>query len=382
MFLVAIILGLVTIFIAFFIVFNTLRIQKLKIKVDSTKNDKIKALNDWLKSIHKKDKFNGVVLLSKQGKIIFSKAYGNDNINSKNLLTEHSSFNLASVSKQFTATGIMILKTQSKLNYSDKISNYLPELNYYETITIEQLLHHTSGLPDYMELAQKYNKDHNLFTVEKMLFIYNKYKPTLNFEAGSKFQYSNTGYILLAEIIARVSGVSFYEFMASNIFKPLKMNNSQVFNLLSKQEPKNRVYGYKYKYWLFGKKKIPQDLNYFDGVVGDGGIYSSAYDLYLWHKALIEGTLISNDEYNKAYVPAILNNGEKTKYGYGWFINSDDSVEHAGGWQGFSSYIYRDIKNDELIVILDNSSNKLRVTSMGFRFNSIALNLKMFINSL
>lgn len=142
------------------------------------------------------------------------------------------------------------------------------------------------------------------------------------------------------------------------------------------------MYGFARKFWLFGGKKELKDLNLFDGVAGDGGVYSSVCDLNIWHEALRDGVLVSNESYKIAYTPARLGNGSQTKYGFGWFINEDNSVEHAGGWQGFTSYIYRHIVKDELIIILDNSSNNLRVNSIGFRFNSIGLNLKYFMKML
>lgn len=364
------------------VTFFAIRIPALNIDTQSSKREKLLALEKWLYHIYESGKFNGTVLLSQNGKIIFSKSYGYDGAEALNKLTEHSSFNLASVSKQFTAMGIVLLKSQGKLKYTDKLSEYISELASYDNISIQHLLHHTSGLPDYMQLEAKHGHDGDVFTTSEMISLYQNHHPKLNFEPGTQFQYSNTGYVLLAEIIERVSGTSFQSFMASNIFNPLNMKDTQVFNLLSESEPLRRVYGYKSSLWLFGGKKVPQDLNYFDGVAGDGAIYSSAQDLYLWHKALNEGALVSNELYNIAYTPAQLSNGSKTKYGFGWFINTDKSVEHAGGWQGFSSYIHRNLERDELIVTLDNSSNTLRVNFIGFKFNSIGLNLQYFIKSL
>ena len=155
-----------------------------------------------------------------------------------------------------------------------------------------------------------------------------------------------------------------------------------MFHLLSAQEPNNLVYGFNRRFKLFGGEKQPQDLNYFDGIVGDGGIYSSAFDLYLWHQALQAGTLLTDADYREAYHPAILTDGSQSRYGFGWVLNADNTVEHAGGWQGFATYIHRNREKDELIVVLDNSSNVLRVGSAGFRFNSIGLNLQDFMKTL
>jgi len=372
----------ISLIVIILVAFLLIRIPALVIQAQADEDEKLRNLDGWLERIHKSDKFNGTVLLSKNGDVIFSKSYGHDGSDTRNLLTEHSSFNLASVSKQFTAMGIMILHSKSKLDYNDKVSEYIPELSYYKDITIQHLLHHTSGLPDYMKLAGTHDNREGVFTTSKMISLYKKPHLSLNFEPGTKFQYSNAGYVLLAEIIERVSGASFQSFMSAHIFKPLNMNDTQVFNLLSDNEPTKRVYGYKREYGPFGGKRLPHDLNYFDGVAGDGGIYSSAHDLNLWHKSLRYGILVSNVSYQEAYKPAQLDNGSHNKYGFGWFINSDNSVEHAGGWQGFTSYIHRNLEKDELIVILDNSSNTLRVNSIGFRFNSIGLNLKYFMSTL
>ena len=137
-----------------------------------------------------------------------------------------------------------------------------------------------------MRLAEKYRSNNGIFTTAEMISLYQKYQPSLHFRPGTKFEYSNAGYVLLAEIIERVSGATFQNFMASHIFMPLHMNDTQVFNLLSESEPSKQVYGFKRKYWIFGGKTEHQDLNYFDGVEGDGSIYSSAHDLNIWHTAL------------------------------------------------------------------------------------------------
>ncbi len=362
--------------------FFALRIPVLSISEDISQSKKLDEIDRWLGRIHKKGKFNGVVLLSKNGKVIFEKSYGANGVNGEKILSEDSSFNLASVSKQFTAMGVVLLKSRSVIDYNEDIARYIPELGFYTGVTIKHLLHHTSGIPDYMKLVMKHRDDESVFTVAEMIELYSDKRPKANFPPGEKFEYSNTGYVLLTDIIEKASGQEFSKFMTENIFMPLGMDNTQVFNLLSNSEPNNRVYGYAHKYWLLGGKKLKKDLNYFDGVVGDGGIYSSARDLALWDAALNEGVLIPTKKYEDAYASGTLSNGSKTGYGFGWVLNGDHTVEHAGGWQGFSSFIYRGLKNQELIVILDNSSNHFRVNSIGFRFNSIGLNLKKAIGEL
>jgi CubicO group peptidase (beta-lactamase class C family) len=376
-----IILAALIIVTAIAIPLQAIRIPYLQVDAQSSHLAKTEKLNQWLITLHNKQKFNGTVLIAKGGDIVFSKSYGLDGSETGSHLHEHSSFNLASVSKQFTAMAIVLLKENGKISYDDPLGHYIPELSFYDSITLRQLLNHTSGLPDYMRLAKKHLNPSELFTTYNLIELFREHQPLLKFEPSEKFEYSNTGYVLLAEVVARVSGQSFSEYMTANIFKPLEMNDSQVFNLLSNRAPATRVFGYSHTLKILGETKKPNDLNFFDGVVGDGAIYASAHDLFLWHKALQEGAIVSHEAYLAAYTPAKLNSGKSTHYGFGWFLNKDTSVEHAGGWLGFATYVYRNPKNSGLIVILDNSTNTLRANSFGFRFNSIGLNLKHWLNA-
>jgi len=369
------ILFITSILIAVVVVFS---IPPLVVHKDGDRNNKINKLHNWLNKLHSRGKFNGVVLLSVDGDVVLRRAYGFADVDDKKHLNEHSSFNLASVSKQFVAAGVVLLKHQGKLSYADKLGEYIPELSFYGEITIRHLLNHTSGIPDYLKLASDSLNESEIVTVPKLIAIYASKKPQTRFRPGEKFEYNNMGYVLLAEIIERVTNMKFSAFMEKNIFQPLGMTHTTVFNLLSENEPENRVYGFRREFYLFGRKVL-RDLNRFDGVVGDGGIYSCAYDLFVWHKALLAGNLIPVEEMAEAYRSGFLNNGKKTGYGFGWFINDDGSVEHAGGWQGFATYFWRDLSTGHMIVVLDNSGNIFRVTSNGVRYNSIPLNLKSFI---
>lgn len=354
-------------------------ITPLRVPENTTKDIKIRYLDNWLNGLYSKGKFQGVVLLASSGEVIFGKGYGFSDSSNKEPLSRHSSFNLASVSKQFTAAGIILLRYKGQLSYTDELRKFIPELSFYSDVTIRHLLNHTSGIPDYLNIANDYLDENESVTADKLIRLYSDKKPNLRFKPGDKFQYSNMGYVLLAEIIERISGTSFSDYMHKHIFQPLNMKHTRVFNLLSTEEPEKRVYGFKKQYFLFGKKLL-SDLNRFDGVAGDGGIYSSAYDLFIWHKALLSGAFLPIEELSEAYRPGVLNNGKQTGYGFGWFIRDNGAVEHAGGWQGFATYLYRNPTNDQLIVVLDNTGNILRVTSNGVLYNSIPLNLQHFLN--
>ena len=322
--------------------------SELKIPADADLNQKIELIDEWLWKLHNEGKFNGAVLVAKEGKILFDKTYGYTDVERKTRLTNQSSFNLASVSKQFTAMTIMILAEQGKLNYDDPVNRYLPELSYPD-ITIRHLLHHTSGLEDFEYLADKYWNENKIFANEDLLQIFQKNQPKLAFKPGDKYEYSNTGYIALATIVSRVSGVSFEQFLHDNIFSPLEMTGSAGFTLLSDPNSiKNRVYGFD------GDESA--DLICLDGVIGDGNIYSSTSDFLKWDQALYTEKLVSSETLKEAFTPSKLNNGKLINYGFGWRIVENSKVYHYGKWVGFRTLIERDLKNHSLIVVLSNSS--------------------------
>ncbi|MEM7259364.1 MAG: serine hydrolase domain-containing protein [Pseudomonadota bacterium] len=363
--------------IAVLVVGMQVRLPALRLGGVSPREQKLQALQQWLQKVHDAGKFNGVVLLCWRGNTVFSGSYGDDAADSPNPLSLQSAFNLASVSKQFTAFCILLLEHRGQLSIDDTLECHLPELAGYRSVTVRHLLQHTAGLPDYMQLARKAGFSNPVFTIADMIQLLVRQMPASGFRAGDKFRYSNTGYVLLAEIVSRVSGRSFTEFCATELFRPLGMHNSCVFNHLSVQAPANRVFGFRKS--LFTKKCRSADLHQFDGVAGDGAVYSSAEDLKIWHDSLHRGALLPVTVYQSALQRGTLNSGRQIDYGYGWFIGRDDSVEHAGGWQGFSSYLYRTMSDNSLLVILDNSGNVVRVGAMGFRFHSIGLVLKKFL---
>lgn len=316
-----------------------------------SKADKItKMMNQ-----HAKDGlFHGAVLVAKGNKVIFSKGYGYANYDKKTNITTASAFNLASVSKQFTAMGIMLLKEQGKLKYEDKITQYLP-IKADPNITIRHLLNHTSGIWDYGRLFRKNWDRAKLVTNNDVIERINALEKRNYFTPGEKFKYSNTGYILLASIIEKASGLSFPKFMHKHIFKPLGMKNSYAFNLTMKGQQPGRVLGYR----LADKKAQLNDLFYLDGVFGDGNVYSSVDDLFTWDRALYTEKLVKKATLEQAFTPATLNNGKKSYYGFGWGLHKgNERVRHGGSWVGFRTYIIRNFADKTTTILLDNSTNR------------------------
>ena len=308
----------------------------------------------WLDAIYRRNIFSGAVLLARVGQICFEGQYGYADLADTVPLTRHSSFSVASLTKQFTAMAMLMLAHGGRLRLDDGIARYLPELNIYQGVTIRQMLHHTSGLPDYMALADRQWDRGRIITARDVVAMLEQFRPQLVFRPGDEFEYNNTGYALLEVVLSRVTGLSYPEFMKREVFDRLGMNDSAAFNLASSECPlRSRVFGFKRGLAGFGRKVL-SDLNYLDGVYGDGGIYSSTSDLARWEAALRFGTLLPVAVCDQAYVSGTLNSGASTGYGYGWEIISPYVVEHWGNWEGFTAHIRRDLRQHTLLVVLSN----------------------------
>ncbi|GAK94870.1 beta-lactamase [Nonlabens ulvanivorans] len=245
-------------------------------KYEVVENDKTQRLDSVYAAHFERNEFNGNVLVAEGGKIIFQKSYGIANEETNEKLNIQTSFELASVSKQFTAMGIVQLQKEGKLSYDDLVSKYVPELKDYEGITIKNLLIHTGGLPDYMSIMDDNWDKSKIATNEDVINAFAKASPEKEFEPNQKYSYSNTGYLLLGTIIERVSGKSFEEYLNEKIFTPLKMENTFVYQ--RRFNPKNidnYAQGYIYSDSL-KRNIVPDDapeeeyVIYLDGIVGDG----------------------------------------------------------------------------------------------------------------
>jgi CubicO group peptidase (beta-lactamase class C family) len=336
---------------------------------------KSQKLDSLFQKLSSDKEFNGNVLIAEKGKVIYKNSFGLANEISKEKLNANSIFELASVSKQFTAFAIVILKEKGKLNYDDKIGAFLPQLSFYKNVTIRNLLSHTSGLPDYMKILdsllidETWDNKTKIATNNDILNVYKKNQPKLLFEPNEKWEYSNTGYAILASIIEKTSGKSYAEFLKTEIFKPLKMNNTFVYTRrLNPRKINNYAFGYVYSDSL-KKNKLPDEIKgldlyvyTLDGIVGDGTVNSTIIDLLKWDRSLYSNQLVSKSEMNQIFNPAILNNEAKTKYGFGWMLDDNKVfgkiVNHSGSWPGYISFIERHTDNDKTIILLQNNDNK------------------------
>jgi CubicO group peptidase (beta-lactamase class C family) len=317
--------------------------------------EKIEVLDNYLSDLNTQERFNGAVLLAKAGEPLMMNTYGYTDATKNDLLTTDSSFRLASVSKQFTTMAIMILKDRGLLNFSDVVSQHLTELDYND-ITIEHLMHHTSGIQDYTYFPESYITEQGatFMTMPVFFEIIENHPLTREFSPGNKWKYSNTGYILLAEIVTRVSGLTFADFIHQEISLPLVMNNTDVFNLQS--DPDDGRLPYR-TVGINGVQNVT--MTYLDGIAGDGAVFSSIADFLKWDQALTNNELVSEETKMEAFTSGVLNDGSSTEYGYGWFVSdTDNNVSHNGGWLAARTYISRNLTTGSLMVILDNSGTE------------------------
>ncbi len=332
--------------------------EKLITDLDKKLIDKKAHIIDSIfKRLHKRNLFNGCVMYAEKGRLVFEGAYGYSNIRKKEALTVNSAFQLASVSKMFTAMAIMILQEEGKLDYDDPVVKYIPELPYTD-VTIRQLLTHRSGLPRYMSLADNEWPDKKVpMNNEEMVAMLVKYHPKPYFSPDGGFHYCNTNYALLASVVERISKEHFDQFMEENIFKPLKMNHTFIYNMrgdtLVPFYIEKGVPGHRYRRW----RPVREPNDYLNGVMGDKGVYSTVDDLFKWDQALWDHSLVSDSTLKKAFTPGSPKYRRRHKnYGFGWRLKDDrpDAVYHFGWWKGFRSYFIRDLKQEKTIIVLTN----------------------------
>lgn len=292
-------------------------------------------VDDELAAALKTVKAPGVsVMAAKDGKVMLEKGYGLANVEHKVPMTKDSVHELASVSKQFTAVAILLLAQDGKLGVEDKISKYFPgQGDDWDKITVLHLLHHTSGLPDYLEVLADISKD---WTAKQMAEAVGN-KP-LNFEPGSKFEYSNTGYMLLGLIIEKASGKGLGEFVKTRLFEPTKMSKSRL-NTMAAVVP-GLAYGYDPddKGGWVRETFTSESLC----VTGDGEIMSTVGDLWKWNEALHHGKILDAKHYEIFITPTKVSAQNGSGYACGIIVIERNGVKvfsHSGGWTGTTTTV-------------------------------------------
>lgn len=327
-------------------------------------------LHELITTLGEKGQFNGALLVADQGEIIYKEVYGFAEIETNRSLTVKSVFELASVSKAFTAAGIMTLYEHGKLSYDDLVERWIPDFPY-QGITIRNLLHHTSGLPDYMSLfIEKWDRS-KIAVNQDVLDMLKLHQPPVLFQPNDKWEYSNTGYVVLAIIIEKVSGVCFADYMKTHVFQPLGMNDTRVFNRrYSNDRILDYAFGYTYsyethRYCLPDHQATTDYVIYLDGIQGDGVVNSNLDDLYQWDQSLYTEKLFKNETLEEAFSPARLNTNDTFDYGFGWILANNETtgrvVTHSGGWPGYSTSLIRYIDHNKTIIYLSNTDKQLEL---------------------
>lgn len=307
------------------------------------------------------------VFVVHNGHVEFRQGYGVTDLRTLHKIDPETNFRLASFTKQFTAACIILLVHDGKLHYGDHLTDIFPEFPAYgKSITVRNLLNHTSGLPDYEDVLMKQypnTPDEKIPQIldEGVLKLLEQ-QSSGKFAPGSKWEYSNSGYAALAMIIEKVSGKSYGQFLQERIFVPLKMNNTLAYEK-GKNEVPHRAYGHTQTDGTWHET----DQSPTSAVLGDGGIYSSIDDLARWDRALADHTLLTEAEMQPALTavqptdgPAKSPDGSSVSYGFGWFVDpykGHKRMSHDGNTIGFRTTIQRFPDDKLTIIILANRSD-------------------------
>lgn len=315
------------------------------------------------------------LLIYQPGRLRYAKGYGLANVERKERITQETMFELASVTKTLTATAVLILHDRSKLSIQDDIRKHLPELPDYQPghpIRIRDLLHHTSGLPDYMSFEGVKSRHRHSYLVNDdflPLFAEQKAQFSLDFPTGQKYEYNNTNFMLLATIIERVSHDPFAKFMRDELFAPAGMEHTFIYNepkaAPEHRGPHNHAVGYE---WNKDKERwvaswgTPPARHESLLSVGDGGIWTCLDDMFKWDAALRAGKFLKSQTWKLAFSPSKTSDGKTNGYGLGWSVYYDDPKNlygygHDGSWGGFRTTYYRYLTADRTTVLLSNRGN-------------------------
>jgi len=346
----------------------------------SLTNSQANQYSEFILDMKSKGLSTGNILVYENREIIFQSSNGLRSIDPIDSLTLNSQFRLASVSKQFTSVAIMKLKQEGKLDYDQKVSTILNDFPH-DNITIKHLLQHTSGISDYIKIINENyvpqnSTKRNILGNNEILDIFYNSNPKLNFQPGKEWEYSNTGYLVLATIVEKISKQHFRDYLNDNIFEPLGMENTILYSYQEGDDfnMPDRVFGYKKSEDNKGYEL--NDYHVVNDVRGDGGIYSTLNDLYVWNMALINYKILPKEYLDEAWTLGTLSNGgntgyderpEYSRYGYGWFIGDDTkpkNIFHSGGWVGFATYLYNEIETKSGFIILTNDSSRVIVDNI------------------
>ncbi|GAB3576006.1 hypothetical protein GCM10027578_41030 [Spirosoma luteolum] len=308
--------------------------------------------------------FNGNVLIAQKGLVLYKNCFGLGHFErgQRDTLVEDSKFQLASLSKTFTAVGTLKLIELGKLSLDDSIQKFYPDFPYHG-ISVRELLSHRSGLPNYayaFDDSMKvnfYKREKPYPTNATIMHWFATVKPTpqrYNIP-GRGFSYSNTNYMVLASIIEKVTKQSFESYINKTIFEPLGMHDTFVATTRNEAFNKHKTAGYQWN------RRIPKD--YYDDVVGDKGVYSTIGDLFRWYRALNGNCILQKKTLAEAFIPRSFEKKSTKNYGYGFRMmldsnNQPEYIYHSGWWKGYNTMFWFSPKDEYVIIMLGNKYNK------------------------
>ena len=360
----------------------------------NVKEIKIAKLHDLMYTLYEENQFNGSVLVMEKGEMLFHKAFGWANLDKRDTLKTDTPFRLASVSKQFTSVATMKLYEQGRIGLDDAVQLYLPEFPY-SNISVRHLLNHSSGLPDYFSIGwhiQKHYGETKIIHNQDLLNYLTIHTPKLAFKPGKRSSYSNTGYVLLALIIERVSKMSYAAFLQKHIFDVAGMKQAFVYSIYGNYDmthsldtvkvktdtvfatnnemriettfkvidktrsvSKKRAYGYENAY-PYPQGMVLLDFHQFDGMVGEKGVCISTEELIKWDKALRDNKILKPETWRIMVTPTTDSDYSAWDYGYGWKVlkKDHDVVYHHGLYRGFRTCLMRLQSEQTLIIVLSS----------------------------
>ena len=334
------------------------------------KMDKKALMDKIAHEANKKNSFNGTWLYAEHGEIVSKGAVGWCDAENKLPMQEDSIFEMASITKMFTATAIMLLAREGKLDLDDEYVKYFPEYPYAD-VTIRHLLTHTSGMPDFNTedwVAPILKEEKRIPSNSEVIRFIRESGEEPAFAPGETFSYTDVGYTLLAEAVEKVSGIRFEDFLKKNIFEPAGMKDSGIYHTRRDGRPSDR---FTRNMVLTEEGYVPSDLSEdsspyvigSDGLNGCDYLYTTIFDMFAWDRALREEKVLTLEEQQMMYTPGVLNNGksagaddEDEGYGFGWGIKNDPEfgfiINHSGGMPGLYTWFERFVDADRVLVFL------------------------------
>lgn len=314
-----------------------------------------------------KRNFSGGILVAKNGQVLFEEYQGYNNLDSKDTITQNTTFHIASVSKTFTAMAVLKLWEHEKINLDDSVQNYLSGFPY-SGITVRMLLNHRSGLPNYayfMIEDTTWKRKGHIATNNDMLRFMIEHKPAIASYPDRKFQYCNTNYALLALIVEKLTGQTFPEYMKETIFDPLGMKNTFIFSIKDTADYKP---SYNYNNTIFALENM-------DCIYGDKNVYSTPRELLLWDQALYTDNIVKQSTFDLATQPTSHERPSIHNYGLGFrlmIFPNYKVVYHNGWWHGNNAVFSRLVQDTATIIVMGNKFNRAiyQGSKLGFAFTN------------